>query len=118
MRGDRLLAGLSDVDLVKALGLGTGRDTIEEFLVGALLIFGRESALRTHVPTHEVAFQELDGTRVVANEFFRGPLVQVAEQVALRLDVRRAETEVDVGPVRVGIPNFSEVCGPTLRSSC
>lgn len=108
VRGDRLLAGLSDVDLVKALGLGTGRDTIEEFLVGALLIFGRESALRTHAPTHEVSFQELDGTRVVANEFFRGPLVQVAEQVALRLDVRRAETEVDVGPVRVGIPNFSE----------
>ena len=107
-RGDRLLAGLSDVDLIKALGLGKGRETIEEFFVGAVLIFGRSEAIRAHVPTHEVAFQELQGTKVVTNEFFRGPLVQAAEAIALRLEVRRTEQEVDVGPVRVGIPNFSE----------
>src|SRR3990172_7301089 len=104
---DRLLLNLSNVELVKALGLGNGSDRIEELTVGALLMFGTESALRRFVPTHEVAFQLLKGTRVAVNEFFYGPLVQIAEAITSRFDARHHEVEFDLGPVRIGIPDFS-----------
>jgi hypothetical protein len=43
--------------------------------VAGLLILGREAALREHLPTHEVAFQVLDGTHVRVNDFYRTPLL-------------------------------------------
>jgi ATP-dependent DNA helicase RecG len=106
-RADSSLLALSDVEVVKALGLGEGRERIERVRVAGLLVLGREEALRRLVPTHEVAFQVLSGTRIAVNEFFRWPLLRVVEEVAARFDARNEEEEIDVGHVRAGIPNYS-----------
>jgi ATP-dependent DNA helicase RecG len=75
--------------------------------VAGLLILGREEAIARLVPTHEVAFQVLAGTRISVNEFFRLPLIRVAEEIARRFDARNEEEEIALGPVRVGIPDYS-----------
>jgi ATP-dependent DNA helicase RecG len=106
-RADASLLALSDVEIVKALGLAEGREKIERVRVAGLLILGREDALRRLVPTHEVAFQVLSGTRVAVNEFFRWPLLRVVEEIAARFDARYEEEEIELGPVRSGIPNYS-----------
>ena len=106
-RADSSLLALSDVEIVKALGLAEGRERIERVRVAGLLVLGREEALRRLVPTHEVAFQVLSGTRIAVNEFFRWPLLRVVEEVAARFDARNEEDEIEVGHVRAGIPNYS-----------
>src|ERR687885_236793 len=106
-RADSSLLTLSDVEVVKALGFAEGRERVERVRVAGLLVLGREEALRRLVPTHEVAFQVLNGTRIAVNEFFRWPLLRVVEEVAARFDARNEEDEIDVGHVRAGIPNYS-----------
>lgn len=107
--GDTTLTNLGDQDLIRALGLGRSAEGAVELTIGAILVFGREASVRRFIPTHGVAFQVLDGQRVLANEFFYGPLVQIAEAVALRFDARWREQEIDIGPVRAAVPNFSRV---------
>ena len=106
-RADAALGVLSDVEIVKALGLGEGADRIERVRVAGLLLLGREAAIRRYVPTHEVAFQVLSGTRILMNDFFRGPLIRVADEIAARFAARNDEEEIAVGPLRVGIPRYS-----------
>jgi ATP-dependent DNA helicase RecG len=74
--------------------------------VAGLLILGREEVLRQHVPAHEIAFQVLEGTDVRVNEFFRKPLLQTFEEVALLFKARISEQEIQVGLFRVPIPNY------------
>ncbi|HEY0970868.1 MAG TPA: ATP-binding protein [Gemmatimonadales bacterium] len=106
-RADASLLALPDPELVRALGLAEGRDGVEGVRLAGLLMVGREEALRRLVPAHEVAFQVLTGTRISSNEFFRGPLVRVAEEVATRFAARNEEDEIEVGHVRAGIPTYS-----------
>ena len=119
-RADASLLELADHEIVRALGLGEssagggpggggggGGERVDRVRVAGLLMLGREEAIARLVPTHEVAFQVLAGTRISANEFFRLPLIRVAEEVARRFDARNEEEEIAVGPVRVGVPNYS-----------
>ena len=106
-RADASLLTLSDQELVKALGLAEGREGVERVRLAGLLMVGREEVIRQLVPSHEVAFQVLSGTRVTMNEFFRGALVRVAEEVGARFAARNEEEELEVGPIRAGIPNYS-----------
>lgn len=96
-RADGSLLDLFDVDLVKALGLGEGEDAIERVRVAGLLMLGREESLRRLLPTHEVAFQVLGGTRVAMNDFFRWPLIRVSDEITARFDARNEEEEITVG---------------------
>ena len=110
-RADATLLELSDAEIVRALGLGEGGgprgDRVERVRVAALLMVGREDAIKRWVPNHEVAFQVLRGTRVSVNEFVRWPLVRTAEEVGIRFDARNQEDELAVGMVRVGVPAHS-----------
>jgi ATP-dependent DNA helicase RecG len=110
-RADAALLDLSDAEIVRALGLGEGGsergDRVERIRVAALLMVGREEAIKRYVPNHEVAFQVLRGTRVAVNEFVRWPLVRAAEEIGLRFDARNQEDELAVGMVRVGVPAHS-----------
>lgn len=106
-RADASLLALSDQELVKALGLAEGREGAERIRMAGLLMVGREEAIRRLVPAHEVAFQVLDGSRVVMNEFIRGGLVRVAEEVATRFAARNDEEEIEIGHLRAGIPSYS-----------
>jgi ATP-dependent DNA helicase RecG len=110
-RADAALLDLSDPEIVRALGLAEGGgergERVDRIRVAALLMVGREEAIRRWVPNHEVAFQVLRGTRVSVNEFVRWPLVRTAEEFALRFDARNQEDELAVGMVRVGVPAHS-----------
>lgn len=72
--GDPVLAELSDSDLLSALGFRTVDGTLT---LGAVLLFGTPSSLRTFVPTHETAFQVLDAQDAVeVNRIEQRPLLR------------------------------------------
>lgn len=73
--------------------------------VAGLLLAGREAALREHLPTHEVAFQVLSGTKVKTNDFYRWPLVRLLERLDEQFQVNVREEEIQIGLFRVPIPS-------------
>lgn len=103
-RGDPALLELSDEELDGALGLtkGVGHDRVPS--LAGLLLIGRENALARLVPTHEVAFQVLEGASVRFNEFRRWPLLRLVEWLDAQFSSRNPEEEMQVGLFRVGVP--------------
>lgn len=108
LKGDGGLLGLSDQDLARALKLV---ETADGGLVpnyAGLLLLGREQALASALPTHEVRYQVLDASgEVRANEAFRGPLLLVAEELESRFRAKNEEREVLVGLIRVPVPDYA-----------
>lgn len=104
--GDRSLLSLDDEELDGALGLARRDEGRRIPTVAGLLIIGREAALRQHLPTHEVAFQVLDGTEVRVNDFYRMPLLKTFERIMEQFTARVEEEEIQVGLFRVPIPNY------------
>jgi ATP-dependent DNA helicase RecG len=107
-RGDASLIDLSDVEIAKALGAVEGDGETLAVRRAGLLLFGTEGAIRRSLPTHEVAFQDLSGTEVGANDFFRWPLFRVMDELLARFRARNRERELIVGMHRVGVPDFPE----------
>jgi len=103
---DRVLASLSDRDIVGALGVAA--DTTNEITTGALLLFGRVEALRRYVPTHEAAFQVLRGTEVEVNDFLYYPLLRLADELFARFTARNRQEELHLGLLRVAVSTYSE----------
>lgn len=104
--GDRALLGLADNELDGALGLVRREGEARLVTVAGLLLLGRSDVLRRHIPTHEVAFQVLEGTDVAVNEFLRDPLLRTFERVQDLFGARVTEEEIQVGLFRVPIPTF------------
>jgi len=104
--GDGSLRTLSDGDLLKALDLIAPSGDIT---IGALLLFGRDDSLARYLPTHEVAFQELDALEVRTNQINRAPLFRAMAELADAVRARNPEEEVEIGLFRVGLPRFGEV---------
>lgn len=113
-RGDAALLDLSDLELAKALGAVEANHVVDRVRILGLLLFGREEALARLVPTHEVAFQAFDGTRVAVNDFFRWPLLRVMDELLQRFRGRNSESELLVGLLRVGVPDVAE---PAFREA-
>ena len=107
-RGDEALLDLSNIELARALGALESRGGEETVRMLGLLLFGREEVLTSALPTHEVAFQEISGTDVLVNDFFRGPLLRVLEELSARFQARNREREVLVGMTRVGVAEYAE----------
>jgi ATP-dependent DNA helicase RecG len=106
--GDRSLLGLDDSELEGALGLVRQENGRPVPTLAGLLILGREAALRDFVPTHEVAFQVMDGTEVRVNDIKRTPLLKTAQRIEEQFLSRRVEKDVQVGLFRVPVPNYDE----------
>lgn len=104
--GDRFLLALTDEELDGALGFTRREEGRRVATVTGLLILGREPALRQHLPTHEVAFQVLDGTQVRVNDFYRYPLLKTFQRVLEQFESRIEEDEIQVGLFRVPISTF------------
>src|SRR6185437_10140403 len=104
--GDKTLIGLSDEELEGALGLVRREAGHRIPTVAGLLFLGRESALRRHLPTHEVAFQVLSGTEVRVNDFYRTPLLKTFERIMDQFTARVEEQEIQIGLFRVPIPSY------------
>ena len=106
--GDPVLLTLSDEDLDGALGLTTSEGSHRIPTVAGLLTIGREAALRTYLPTHEVATQDLSislGVRL--NDFTKRPLLEVFERIYEQVFAARVvEEEIQVGLFRVPVPNY------------
>jgi ATP-dependent DNA helicase RecG len=102
-RADASLLNLPDAEVARALGLAFGG----RITIAGLLMVGREESVRQLMPTHEVAFQVMSGLRIAVNEFYRLPLIRVAEVIRERFDARNEEEELAVGSVSVGVPRYS-----------
>lgn len=107
-RSDEALLELTDLELVKALGVVEANGEVRAVRLAALLLFGKEDALRRFLPSHEVAFQVLRGLDVEINDFFRWPLLRTMEEIETRIRVRNREQELMVGLLRVGVPDYPE----------
>ena len=106
--GDRSLLSLDDEELDGALGLVRSIDGVRIPTVAGLLILGKESAIKNHLPNYEVAFQVLEGTQVKANDFYRTPLLKTFERIREQFEARIDEDELQVGLFRVPIPTFDK----------
>ncbi len=106
--GDRTLLALSDEELDGALGFMRHEAGVRTPTVTGLLVLGREGAIRQHLPTHEVAFQVLDGTTVRANDFYRGSLLRIFERVYEQFLARVTEDELQFGLFRVPVPSYDQ----------
>ena len=104
--GDRSLLGLSDDELEGALGLVCADEGRTVPTVAGLLLLGREAVLRRHLPTHEVAFQVLEGTDVRVNDFSRAPLLKTFARVEEQFRARVVEDEIEIDLFRVPVPNY------------
>jgi ATP-dependent DNA helicase RecG len=107
-RSDESLLELPDLELAKSLSVVEANGTVRGVTLAALLLFGKESALFRHVPTHEVAFQAMRALDVEINDFFRWPLLRVTEEIEARIRARNREQELLVGVLRVGVPDYPE----------
>lgn len=110
LHGDAALLSLTDEELAKALQLV---ETTPEGLApnfAGLLLLGKDDVLRHLVPTHEAAFQVIDANGDVRmNDFFRGPLLLVIEEMQRRFDARVQEEEVIVGMFRLPVPEYGRI---------
>lgn len=102
--GDRALLELDDAQLDAALGLTVRTEHGYQPSLTGLLLLGHEASLRALVPTHEVAFQIMDGEEVRFNEFTRAPLLRAFEWVETLFKPLNIEREFQSGLFRVAIP--------------
>lgn len=107
-RSDGSLLDLPDLEMAKALGVVEANGIPRALRLAAVLLFGKDDALRRFVPGNEVAFQVLQGLDVEVNDFFRWPLIRVMEEIEARIRVRNREEELMVGLLRVGVPDYPE----------
>jgi ATP-dependent DNA helicase RecG len=102
--GDRALLELDDAQLDAALGLTVRTEHGYLPSLTGLLLLGNEASLRALVPTHEIAFQILDGEEVRFNEFSRAPLLRAFEWVETLFKPLNTEREFQSGLFRVAVP--------------
>jgi ATP-dependent DNA helicase RecG len=100
------IAGLSDEDILKALGLAPMSDPVS---LGAVLLFGLPDALQRWVPNAEFLFQDLRPTVHVANRQMIGPLLWLAEELRTLIDDRNSVVELVAGLHRVEVPLIPSV---------
>lgn len=106
--GDRALLELDDAQLDAALGLSVRTPAGYLPSLTGLLLIGNEASLRALVPTHEIAFQILEGEEVRFNEFSRAPLLRAFEWVETLFKPLNTEREFQSGLFRVPVPRLDQ----------
>lgn len=99
------LGQLSDTDILKAVGLVPLNVPVS---LGAILLFGTQSAIERWIPNAEFLFQDLrpgqqTNIRIIA------PLLRAAEELGRLVDERNKVTELTVGLQRIEIPLIPSV---------
>jgi len=103
-----VLLSLDDHELMQGLRLVETRNDRLVPNVAGLLLVGREPVLRDVMPTHEVAFQELDEQgNVITNDWLYSPLLKTLESLEERFAVRNREQEITLGLFRIPIPDYA-----------
>ena len=106
--GDRRLLALSDRELEQALQLIVFAGGVCYPTLAGMLILGKEESLKRFVPTMQAGFQVLQGTKVVLNETFHKPILEVLELFYEYLKPWNPEKELEYGLFRIPIPVFSK----------
>lgn len=106
--GDKSLLGLSNEDLFKALGFVREMNNRLIPTITGLLLIGKVSALKEHIPTHSTSFQVLVGTDVKLNEDILNPILYTIGKISTYLDAWNPEKEIEIGLFRVPIPEFDK----------
>lgn len=106
--GDRALLELDDAQLDAVLGLTVRTPAGYLPSLTGLLLIGNEASLRALVPTHEIAFQILEGEEVRFNEFSRAPLLRAFEWVETLFKPLNTEREFQSGLFRVPVPRLDQ----------
>jgi len=108
LHGDQVIADLDDIEMAKALRLVESCQEGLSPTVASLLLLGKREAIERFLPTHAVHFQVFDahgGVRV--NETFKGPVLEIAEDIEERFRARNQEREIGVGLVRLPVPDYA-----------
>lgn len=104
--GEGMLLELNDEELDQALQfVVTMGDKLIPTYTGMLLI-GRKDRIKALVPTAESGFQMLRGTEIQVNESFYLPVLAAIERIIDFVEVRNTEKEMEMGMIRVSIPEF------------
>lgn len=106
--GERSLLDLPDEDLFKALGFV--RDFNGQLIptITGLLMIGRNSAIKRHIPTHTSSFQVLSGTDVKVNDDICLPLLSTIDKINTYMEAWNPEQEIEMGLFRVSVPDFNK----------
>ena len=99
-KADKALLKLADEELDGALNITVSRSGERTPTLLGLLLIGQESALRRLVPSHEILFQVMDGTRVLVNESTRRPLVEAAGWIETLSTAVNTQIEIPDGLFR------------------
>lgn len=110
--GDQQLLALSDEELEQALRLTMRVGEVVYPTLTGLLLVGKESSLKRLIPTASAVFQVMQGTRVVMNESFTKPIMELVDLFSSYMKAWNPEKEFDYGMFRIPIPEFSK---PTFR---
>lgn len=76
--------------------------------VAGMLLLGKTESIKTYLPTASVGFQVLQGTDVKVNDIFTLPLLAAFERLEEYMKAWNPEKEMEMGLVRVPIPEFSK----------
>lgn len=106
--GDQQLLALSDEELEQALRLTMRVGEVVYPTLTGLLLVGKESSLKRLIPTASAAFQVMQGTRVVMNESFTKPIMELVDLFSSYMKAWNPEKEFDYGMFRIPIPEFSK----------
>ncbi|GMA17317.1 hypothetical protein E5F05_07230 [Deinococcus metallilatus] len=106
-KADPALRGLDHAELAGALNLVVTVDGVARPTVTGLLLAGREASIRSHVPTHEAAFQLLtERLGNPLNQFSHAPLVKLFQTFEQYLVPLNLEEEFDLGIRRIPVPPY------------
>ncbi len=100
------LGSLSSADVLAALGLVPLDAPVS---LGAILLFGTETAVERWIPNAEVLFQDLREGAQAANIRLMGPILRSAERLRQLVDERNSVSELMVGLHRVDLPLIAPV---------
>lgn len=108
--GDDVLARLDDEGICRALRVLDNRADGLAPTLGAILMFGREEALRRWLPTVEAQFQVRSQTdELRRNDSMVAPLFATMDWLTTQVAALNDEQEVMVGLVRVAVQRLSPV---------
>lgn len=105
--GDKHLLELENVELEMALRLVKNVDGRPIPTVCGLLLIGKEESLNKFMPTMQTSFQVLKGTKVVVNESYSKPILEMLEILEEHFKAWNPEKEVEYGLFRLPVPEFS-----------
>lgn len=106
--GDRALLELADEDIEKALHFVVEKDGKLIPTITGIVIVGKESSIKKLMPTVRADFQVLQGTKVIINQTYSKPIIEIAELFEEYLKPWNPEHEMEYGLFRIPVPAFSQ----------